>query len=128
MLLAIVKETRDGEARVAMVPELVGKLVALGYDVRVEPGAGGHAQFADAEYEAAGATLGAEIGDADVVLSVQPLESASLRQLRSRRLDAVVPAAVAVGRPDRRTPRTSASAPTPWSWCRASRARSRWTR
>ena len=40
MKVAIVKETREAEARVAMVPELVGKLTALGYDVAVEPGAG----------------------------------------------------------------------------------------
>ena len=31
--IAVAKETRDGETRVAMVPELVGKLTALGYDV-----------------------------------------------------------------------------------------------
>ena len=34
------KETRDGEARVALVPELVGKLTGLGYEVVVEPDAG----------------------------------------------------------------------------------------
>ena len=41
--IAVADETRDGEARVAMVPELVGKLTGLGYDVAVEPGAGMHA-------------------------------------------------------------------------------------
>ena len=38
--IAVAKEARDGESRVAMVPELVGKLTGLGYDVAVEPGAG----------------------------------------------------------------------------------------
>ncbi|MBA2717100.1 MAG: hypothetical protein H0U51_08625 [Propionibacteriales bacterium] len=33
MLVAVVKETLPGEARVAMVPELVAKLTGLGYDV-----------------------------------------------------------------------------------------------
>jgi NAD(P) transhydrogenase subunit alpha len=33
--IAVAAETRDGESRVAMVPELVGKLTSLGYDVAV---------------------------------------------------------------------------------------------
>ena len=55
--IAVARETRDGEARVAMVPELVGKLTGLGYEVVVEPGAGEHALIADEEYEAAGAVV-----------------------------------------------------------------------
>ncbi len=51
MLVAVVKETREGETRVAMVPELVGKLTGLGYDVAVEPDAGRAAQFFDEEYD-----------------------------------------------------------------------------
>jgi NAD(P) transhydrogenase subunit alpha len=75
-------ETREGEARVAMVPELVGKLTALGYDVAVEPGAGRHALIADEEYAAAGATLdAAAFEDADVVVSVQPLSFSRIRRL-----------------------------------------------
>ena len=35
MKIAVAAETRDGEARVALVPELVAKLTALGYDVAV---------------------------------------------------------------------------------------------
>jgi NAD(P) transhydrogenase subunit alpha len=82
VLLAVVRETREGESRVAMVPELVSKLTALGYDVVVEPGAGGLAQFDDASYEAAGARLGTPLDEADVVLSVQPLDSGDLHLLR----------------------------------------------
>jgi NAD(P) transhydrogenase subunit alpha len=82
--VAIVKETRDGEARVAMVPELVAKLIALGYDVTVEPGAGVSAQYSDDEYVAAGASLDAEaLKDAALVLSVQPLASPQVRALAS---------------------------------------------
>ncbi|MGH3372127.1 MAG: NAD(P)(+) transhydrogenase (Re/Si-specific) subunit alpha, partial [Nocardioidaceae bacterium] len=40
MKIAVAKEVREDECRVAMVPELVGKLTALGYAVAVEPGAG----------------------------------------------------------------------------------------
>ena len=47
----------DGETRVALVPELVGRLTALGHEVAVEPGAGLEALHADEEYAAAGAVL-----------------------------------------------------------------------
>lgn len=77
------KETRDGEARVAMVPELVGKLTGLGYDVAIEPGAGLHALISDEEYAEAGATVAADaLQDADVVVSVQPLDAGRIRSLR----------------------------------------------
>jgi NAD(P) transhydrogenase subunit alpha len=80
--IAVAQETREGESRVAMVPELVGKLTALGYDVAVEPGAGRHALIADEEYVEAGATVSDTAYDgADVVVSVQPLASDRIRRL-----------------------------------------------
>ena len=83
MKIAVARETREGESRVAMVPELVGKLTALGYDVAVEPGAGRHALIADEEYVEAGATLDDDALDsADVVVSVQPLATDGVRRLR----------------------------------------------
>ena len=67
-----------------MVPELVGKLTGLGYDVLVEPDAGHHALIADREYAEAGASVDADaLAVADVVVSVQPLPTASIRRLRS---------------------------------------------
>jgi NAD(P) transhydrogenase subunit alpha len=82
--IAVARETRAGEARVAMVPELVGKLTALGYTVAVEPGAGSGALHSDDEYAAAGAEVSAEALDkADVVVSVQPLDPATVRRLSS---------------------------------------------
>src|SRR4051794_6262951 len=82
MKIAVAKETRDGEARVALVPELVGKLTGLGYDVAVEPGAGRHALIADEEFAAAGASVvdDALVG-AHLVVSVQPLATATIRTL-----------------------------------------------
>jgi NAD(P) transhydrogenase subunit alpha len=80
--VAIARETREAEARVALVPDLVPKLTALGYEVIVEPGAGAAAEFADEEYAEAGAVLDAgALAAADLVLSVQPLTSAQVRQL-----------------------------------------------
>jgi NAD(P) transhydrogenase subunit alpha len=81
--IAVARETREGEARVAIVPELVGKLTALGYEVAVESGAGEGAEFADASYAGAGATvLDDALADADVVVSVQPLPAERVRRLR----------------------------------------------
>ncbi|QBR92678.1 NAD(P) transhydrogenase subunit alpha [Nocardioides euryhalodurans] len=82
MRIAVARETRDGESRVAMVPELVGKLTGLGYDVAVEPGAGNHALIADEEYAEAGAVLDeAALDGATLVVSVQPLDLATARRL-----------------------------------------------
>ena len=76
MKIAVVKETKEAEARVAMVPELVDRVTGLGYDVRVEPGAGSQAEHADDEYADAGAVVDTDaLNDADLVLSVQPLTS-----------------------------------------------------
>ena len=77
-------ETRTGETRVALVPELVGKLTGLGYTVAVEPGAGLGALHDDDEYLAAGAEVFEEPWlDADVVLSVNPLDPSVVRRLRA---------------------------------------------
>jgi H+-translocating NAD(P) transhydrogenase subunit alpha len=79
----VARETRVGEARVAMVPELVAKLTGLGYDVAVEPGAGHGALLADDEYAAAGAVIDARaLDDCDVAVSVQPLPTEAVRRLR----------------------------------------------
>ncbi|MDQ3591473.1 MAG: NAD(P) transhydrogenase subunit alpha [Actinomycetota bacterium] len=83
MRIAVVKETQEGERRVALTPEGVEKLAALGYEVVVEPDAGAAAEIGDREYTDAGATLEAdELEAADVVLSVQPLLIEQIRQLR----------------------------------------------
>ena len=82
MKIAVAKETRDGESRVALVPELVAKLTGLGYDVAVEPGAGLHALLSDEEYAQAGATVAdAAFDGADLVVSVQPLDGDQIRRL-----------------------------------------------
>ncbi|QWC86629.1 NAD(P) transhydrogenase subunit alpha [Nocardioidaceae bacterium] len=83
MKIAVVAETREGEARVAMVPELVAKLTALGYAVLVEPGAGEGSLHADEEYVAAGASVTPDArAEADVLVAVNPLEAEQVRGLR----------------------------------------------
>ncbi|MGZ5404853.1 MAG: NAD(P) transhydrogenase subunit alpha [Nocardioides sp.] len=82
MKIAVAKETRDGESRVALVPELVEKLTGLGYDVAVEPDAGRHALISDEEFVAAGASIEDTAFDgADLIVSVQPLDPSRVQRL-----------------------------------------------
>lgn len=72
--IAVLKELSDGERRVSATPETIKKFIGLGASVAVEAGAGTDASISDANYEAAGATLGARaevLRDADIVLGVQ---------------------------------------------------------
>ncbi|MGD8175758.1 Re/Si-specific NAD(P)(+) transhydrogenase subunit alpha [Marinimicrobium sp. ARAG 43.8] len=75
MKIAIPKERREHERRVAATPETVKKLIALGATVAVECGAGLSSRITDEAYAAAGATLVDDLntllGDADVVFKVQ---------------------------------------------------------
>ncbi|WP_028965556.1 NAD(P) transhydrogenase subunit alpha [Sphingomonas phyllosphaerae] len=81
MKIAVVREQAAGERRVAATPETVKKFAALGATLAVEAGAGAAASFADADYAAAGATIGdraATLAGADIVLGVQGADPASL--------------------------------------------------
>ncbi|WP_007509593.1 NAD(P) transhydrogenase subunit alpha [Frankia saprophytica] len=72
-IVGVLKETEPGERRVAMVPDVVGRLKALGVGVLVENGAGRDAWFSDGAYADAGAVLGTRqwlLEWADVVLGV----------------------------------------------------------
>lgn len=72
MKIAIVAESDKAEPRVAGTPETVKKLIGLGAEVAVEPGAGEQSGIPDADYTAAGATVAAGAAkDADVVLKVR---------------------------------------------------------
>ena len=75
MKIAVAKERRPGEARVAVSPDVVRKFKDLGFDVTVEKGAGAGASFTDAAYTDAGAVLAkdavAALKGADVVLKVR---------------------------------------------------------
>jgi NAD(P) transhydrogenase subunit alpha len=84
MRVAVPREIRDGEKRVALVPDIINKLTKLGYEVVVESGAGAHAQATDELFTAAGATVksGNVISDADVILSVTSLTPAQIGTLK----------------------------------------------
>ena len=69
--IGVVRE-QDGETRVAATPETVAKIVALGYEVTVEKGAGAKSASPDAQYEKAGASIvtTAKAWSADIVMKV----------------------------------------------------------
>jgi NAD(P) transhydrogenase subunit alpha len=88
MLIGVPKETAEGENRVALVPEVVGKLSGgeNGVEVVVERGAGAGALIPDAQYEEAGARLvddPAGVYEADVVVKVAPPTADEIGRLRS---------------------------------------------
>jgi NAD(P) transhydrogenase subunit alpha len=81
MKIAVLKEAA-GETRCAAVPETVKKFAALGAELAVERGAGDGASIHDAEFEAAGATLGSRadvLKDAGIILAVNGPDPESLR-------------------------------------------------
>ncbi len=85
MKIGVPKEIAEGERRVALVPQTVGKLVEGGFEVVVEAGAGSGSHFSDAEYREAGATIvegPAAVYGSDVVLKVRKPTSAEVGQMR----------------------------------------------
>ena len=74
MKIAVVKERRPGETRVAATPETVKKFVALGCDVTVESDAGQSSHTSDDDYKEAGASIASSVSDAvngaDAILKV----------------------------------------------------------
>ncbi|QUT04496.1 NAD(P) transhydrogenase subunit alpha [Sphingobium phenoxybenzoativorans] len=81
MKIAVLKELASGERRVSASAETVKKFIALGATVAVEGGAGLQASVADADYAAAGATIGdraATVKGAGIILGVQAPDAATL--------------------------------------------------
>ncbi|HEX2595795.1 MAG TPA: NAD(P)(+) transhydrogenase (Re/Si-specific) subunit alpha, partial [Luteimonas sp.] len=76
VVIGCARESAPGEHRVALTPETCRKLAAAGASVRVERGLGAKSYFTDDAYAEAGANLvddaNAAVGDADLVLCVQP--------------------------------------------------------
>jgi NAD(P) transhydrogenase subunit alpha len=82
MKVGVPKETAP-ERRVALVPDVVSRLVASGFDVVVERGAGEAAAFPDADYAEAGATVeAAVIGSAEAIAMVNKPSAAQITELR----------------------------------------------
>jgi NAD(P) transhydrogenase subunit alpha len=87
MNIVVLRETQKGEARVALMPESVKKLVALKASVLVESGAGLSAARTDDEFKDAGAEISTDraklLADADVLAVVTRPSPEDFQQLRS---------------------------------------------
>jgi len=80
MVIAVPKEIKDNEYRVALTPEAVGAVVRSGQTVRVEAGAGAGSGYSDEAYLAAGARVVKDrerlFGEAELIVKVkEPLAS-----------------------------------------------------
>jgi H+-translocating NAD(P) transhydrogenase subunit alpha len=84
MKVSVVKETAPGERRVALVPEVIGKLTAAGLDVLVESGAGDGAWLTDDSYADAGAKVvsRSEAMAAEVLLMVGKPDEATVAAMQ----------------------------------------------
>ncbi|BCW88392.1 NAD(P) transhydrogenase subunit alpha part 1 [Alphaproteobacteria bacterium SO-S41] len=82
MKIAVLRERRPHEKRVAASPETVKKLIALGASIAIETGAGQGSRVPDSAFEGAGATIVADaaaaVADADILLTVQRPDAAVL--------------------------------------------------
>ncbi|MGI0070940.1 MAG: NAD(P) transhydrogenase subunit alpha [Thermoplasmata archaeon] len=85
--VVVAKEVAPGEARVALVPDVVKRLTKAGVEVAVESGAGARAGYPDDGYATAGARIetdrAALLGGAEIVLAVQPPPLEEIAQMRS---------------------------------------------
>jgi len=85
-VIAVTRERHAGETRVAAVPETVKKLIAAGFSVVVEAGAGAAASYPDADYQAAGASLAKTakeaLAKADVLFKVRAPEPEEIAAIK----------------------------------------------
>ncbi|MDE0055031.1 MAG: NAD(P) transhydrogenase subunit alpha [Gammaproteobacteria bacterium] len=97
MKIAVVRESRPGEHRVALVPESCEKLRRARFDVAIEAGAGAAAGYADDAYRAADVEIesdpGALVQSADVLLTVNPPANRDGRA----EIDSINPSTIVVG-------------------------------
>ena len=80
MKIALFKESRAGETRVALTPDAVKTLVSDGWEVLVQRGAGAKAHFTDEAYQAVGASI-SDSPSGDVNLRVNPPTAAEASAL-----------------------------------------------
>ncbi len=82
MRIGVPRESRRGETRVAATPKTVEQLLALGFEVSVESGAGLRSSYTDEAYAAAGATVAADVWGGDLLLKINAPEREEIARLR----------------------------------------------
>jgi H+-translocating NAD(P) transhydrogenase subunit alpha len=84
--IGVPREVQTGERRVALVPEVVGRLTSAGFEVVVERDAGAAASFPDAGYADAGARIVDDAFEAEAIVKVRKPVNAEIEKLRDGRL------------------------------------------
>jgi proton-translocating NAD(P)+ transhydrogenase subunit alpha len=87
LVVGVLREEAQGERRVALTPEVIARVRALGLAVLVERGAGEPARYSDGEYADAGALIVPRqelLSRGDVLLCVRAPDPATMRALRPR--------------------------------------------
>ncbi|HEY6644571.1 NAD(P) transhydrogenase subunit alpha [Povalibacter sp.] len=82
--IAVLRETRQNERRIAMVPAVADKLIKLGADIQIQTGAGNAVKIADSAFKGVGFVNDprALVADADIVLGVQPPDIEIVRAMK----------------------------------------------
>ena len=87
LTIGVPRETFAGEKRVAAAPEVVEKLIKLGFAVRIESGAGDAANFSDSAFVAAGASIAANAAElysvSDLIFKVRAPSTAEVAAMRA---------------------------------------------
>jgi NAD(P) transhydrogenase subunit alpha len=87
MKIGVPREIYAGERRVATTPDVAAQLIKLGFDVLVESGAGGAANYSDPAYQEAGCSIASNAdevwGEADIILKVRGPDDAETARLKS---------------------------------------------
>lgn len=89
LVLGMPNELEKGENRVCLTPESVQVLVAMGHEIMVQRGAGGHAHYTDSEYSDVGALIvdtPEEVYTADIVLKATSVSVADTEYMHDRQV------------------------------------------
>ncbi len=82
MKIGILKETQDGERRVAITPKIAKQLISKGFEILVEEGAGEYSSFKDTDYAEVGASVekqGVVFHEAQILLKINPFNEEDLK-------------------------------------------------
>ena len=85
MKIGVLKETKEGENRVALSPDVIKQLIKKEFTVTVEQGAGVNSNFSDEDYTEAGAVIGtaSDVFASDVLLKVNLFSIEEVAQMKN---------------------------------------------
>jgi NAD(P) transhydrogenase subunit alpha len=86
MKIAVLKETRPGENRVALTPQVAQNLIKVGYQILLEPNAGYASNFSDEAYEKMGCLIATDkanaLAEADIVVKVNAPDASEMAAMK----------------------------------------------